>query len=185
MYGLVNKAVEDLVSTRFGAETWTKVREKAGVGVGGFVSMDPYPDDVTYKLVGAASEVLGAPVPALLEAFGEHWILYTAREGYGELFSMFGASMAEFLDNLDNMHTRVGLSFPKLKPPSFVARDLGEGRFELEYHSTREALAPMVVGLLRGLGRSFGEVVEVEHVHGRDRGGHDLFRLKVTPAVAG
>lgn len=42
MYGLVNKAVEDLVSTRFGAETWTKVREKAGVGVGGFVSMDPY-----------------------------------------------------------------------------------------------------------------------------------------------
>ena len=185
MHGLVNKAVGDLVCSRFGERAWAEIRERAGVGVGGFVSMDSYPDDVTYRLVEAASEVLGTPVQALLEAFGEHWIAFTAREGYGEMFAMFGGSMAEFLGNLDNMHTRVGLSFPRLKPPSFVARDLGEGRFELEYHSTREALAPMVVGLLRGLGRSFGEVVEVEHVHGRDRGGHDLFRLTVTMATPG
>mgnify|MGYP002777737812 CR=1 FL=1 len=183
MYGLVNKAVEDLVCTRFGEDTWAKIQEKAAVDVVGFVSMEPYPDEVTYKLVGAASEVLGAPVPALLEAFGEYWILYTAREGYGELISMFGSSLAEFLGNLDNMHTRVGLSFPHLRPPSFVSRDLGDGRFELEYHSTREALAPMVVGLLKGLAKSFGEAVEVEHVHGRDRGGHDLFRLQVTAAA--
>jgi two-component system chemotaxis sensor kinase CheA len=34
------------------------------------------PDEVTYKLVGAASEVLGIPPNQVLEAFGEYWIIY-------------------------------------------------------------------------------------------------------------
>ena len=123
---------------------------------------------------------LGA-VNAGLEAFGEHWILYTARQGYGELMTMFGASMREFLGNLDNMHTRVGLSFPQLQPPSFVVRDAGPRTLELEYHSRR--LAPMVVGLLKGLARGFSEEVAVEHVHGRDRDGFDLFRVELQAAA--
>lgn len=183
MYGLVNKAVEELVRTRFGDETWAKVRERAGIEVGGFMSMDPYPDAVTYRMVFAASEVLGTPVAALLEAFGEYWMVYTAREGYGQLISMFGSSLGEFLGNLDNMHTRVGLSFPELQPPSFVLSELGEDRYTLEYHSTREGLAPMVEGLLRGLARIFGESVEVVHTHPRERLGYDLFHLQVRRAT--
>lgn len=184
MYGLVNKAVEDLVCSRYGEETWTRIQAQAGVDEVGFVSMAAYPDEITYKLVGAASEVLGTPVPALLEAFGEHWILYTARAGYGELMAMFGRSLREFVANLDNMHARVGLSFPQLAPPSFVVRDAGPRTLEVEYHSHREGLAPMVVGLLKGLARSFAEEVAVEHVHGRDRGGFDLFRLELQAAAA-
>lgn len=184
MYGLVNKAIEELVSTRFGEETWAKIRERAGIEVGGFMSMDPYPDAVTYRMVFAASEVLGVPVASLLEAFGEYWMLYTAREGYGELITMFGSSLGEFLGNLDNMHTRVGLSFPELQPPSFVARELGPDRYALEYHSTRDGLAPMVVGLLKGLARSFGESVEVVHAHARATHGYDLFHLQVGRGAA-
>ena len=56
---------------------------------------------------------------------------------------MFGGSLHKFLGNLDNMHTRVGLSFPQLKPPSFVVRDAGPRTVELEYHSRREGLAPI------------------------------------------
>lgn len=183
VYGLINKAVEGLVCSRYGEATWTQVQERVGVDAEGFVSTDAYPDEVTYRLVAATSEVLGAPVPAVLEALGEFWILHTAREGYGELLSMFGASLREFLANLDNMHTRVGLSFPELRPPGFIVRDTGPGKLELEYHSTREALAPMVVGLLKGLARRFGEQVAVEHVHGRERGGFDLFRVELGAAA--
>jgi hypothetical protein len=183
MYGLVNKAVEGLVCSRYGEATWTQIQERVGADAVGFVSTEAYPDEVTYRLVAATSEVLGAPVPVVLEALGEHWILHTAREGYGELMSMFGATLREFLANLDTMHTRVGLSLPELRPPNFVVRDAGPGAVELEYHSTREALAPMVVGLLKGLGRRFGERVAVEHVHGRDRGGFDLFRVELGAAA--
>ena len=79
MYGLVNKAVVDLVVNKFGEDTWVAIKKKAGVDHDLFVSMDAYPDDITYRLVGAASEVLGIPPAAVLEAFGEWWVLYTGR----------------------------------------------------------------------------------------------------------
>ncbi|MCY1010784.1 heme NO-binding domain-containing protein [Nannocystis pusilla] len=137
MYGLVNKAVEDLVCSHYGEGTWAQIQARAGVQQPGFVSMESYPDEVTYKLVDAASEVLGAPAAEVLEAVGEHWILFTARHGYGELLPMFGATLREFVVNLDNMHARVGLTFAKLRPPSFVVREAGPQALELEYHSSR------------------------------------------------
>lgn len=178
MYGLVNKAVEDLVCTRFGAQAWADIRARAGLEVEGFVSMDPYPDDVTYRLVGAASEVLGLPPAAILEAFGEFWILYTGKQGYGELFSMFGDSLGEFLHSLDALHARIGLSFDQLRPPTFRCEDTGPGAYTLSYFSTREGLAPMLLGLLRGLARVFGRTVEVSHIGQRAELGHDEFHIR-------
>ncbi len=178
MYGLVNKAVEDLVCTRFGAQAWADIRAKAGIEVDGFVSMDPYPDTVTYRLVGAASEVLGLPAAAILEAFGEFWILYTGKEGYGELFSMFGDTFGEFLHNLDALHARIGLSFAQLRPPTFQCENTGEGTYTLSYFSTREGLAPMMLGLLRGLAKIFGTTVEVTQTGLRADLGHDKFHIR-------
>ena len=178
MYGLVNKAVEDLVRTRFGADVWETIRTRAGVGADSFISMDPYPDDVTYKLVGAASEVLGLPAAAVLEAFGEFWIRYTAKEGYGEMFSMFGSSLGEFLHSLDALHTHIGLSFSQLRPPTFDCQDLGDGAYLLSYFSSREGLAPMMVGLLKGLAVTFNKQVEVQHVKLRADVGHDEFQIR-------
>ena len=56
MYGLVNKAVVDLVVSKFGEDTWNAIKKKAEVDIDVFVSMDGYPDELTYKLVGAASD---------------------------------------------------------------------------------------------------------------------------------
>ncbi len=181
MYGLVNKAVEDLVCTRFGEQAWEAIRARAGIGVDSFISMDPYPDEVTYKLVGAASEVLGLPPEAVLEAFGEFWIRYTAKEGYGEMFSMFGGSFKEFLHSLDALHTHIGLSFSQLRPPTFDCEDLGEGTYMLSYFSGREGLAPMMLGLIKGLAAVFGKEVEVRHVKGRAEVGHDEFHIRELP----
>ena len=118
MYGLVNKGVQDLVVTKFGKEKWEEIKKKADIDES-FVSMNPYPDEITYNLVAAASEVLGLPPDKILETFGEYWITYTAREGYGEMLKLAGDNFSEFVQNLDNLHARVGLSFPKLKPPGF------------------------------------------------------------------
>ncbi len=66
MYGMVNKAVQDLVVTQFGQEKWNEIKRKADIDVEAFVAMSTYPDEVTYKLVGAASEVLGLPADKIL-----------------------------------------------------------------------------------------------------------------------
>lgn len=179
MYGLVNKAIEDLVCARFGQETWEAIKRKADVDIDAFVSMNAYSDDVTYRLVGAASEVLGLSLEALLEAFGEYWVLYTGREGYGEVLKMAGESLPAFLQNLDSLHARVGLVFPHLKPPSFRCTDIREDSLHLHYYTDRPGLAPMVKGLLKGLGVMFGTEVDITQTSRREHGhDHDEFLVK-------
>ena len=176
MYGLVNKAVVDLVTTKFGAETWTKIKQKADVDIDVFVSMDGYPDDITYRLVSAASEVLKITPEQVLEAFGEYWVLYTAQEGYGPLLSASGTNLREFLINLDALHARVAMTMSNLKPPRFKLVDVDDKTMKLEYRSTREGLAPMVVGLLKGLGIRFDTKIEIAHAKRED---HDEFTIKL------
>lgn len=164
MYGLVNRAIEGLLTTQYGAEKWEAVKSRAGIGIEGFVSMHSYPDSVTYDLVAAASAELELPADVVLEAFGEYWIRYSATEGYGELLDMWGDNLVDFLKNMNNLHARVSLSFPELKPPSISVSETTDSSFKLHYRSDREGLAPFVVGLLRGLGARFGVAVEVsEH----------------------
>ena len=124
MYGLVNKAVEGLVCENYGEETWLTIKRKAGVKEESFVSNQGYPDEVTYNLVGAACEVLNAPADAILQAFGEYWVLTTAVKGYGDLMDAAGDNLAEFLTYLPNFHSRVQLIFPNLKPPSFEVDEI-------------------------------------------------------------
>lgn len=161
MYGLVNKAIEQLVVTQFGKEKWEEIKKLAEIDVESFVCMHSYPDEVTYGLVSAASEVLGLSPDKILEAFGEYWTVYTAREGYGEMLELSGDNFVEFVRNLDNLHVRVGLSFPKLSPPSFHCTDVTEESLRLHYRSKRAGLAPMVIGLIKGLGKLFDTEVSV------------------------
>ncbi|MFX5825137.1 heme NO-binding domain-containing protein, partial [Acinetobacter baumannii] len=55
MYGIVNKAIEDLVIENFGAEKWDAVKLRSGVDIDFFISNEPYDDDVTFKLASAVS----------------------------------------------------------------------------------------------------------------------------------
>lgn len=185
MYGLVNKAIEDLAISAGGEETWRRIKEEADVDVVAFVSMDAYDDDLTYRLVGAASRVLGMPAEEILKSFGRHWVLYTAREGYGPLLERAGSSLGEFLANLDALHTRVGLTMPALRPPSFQVDVVDDATFLVRYYSERGGLSPMVVGLLEGVGKRFGHEVVVTHsAHRSEVLDHDEFLLRIVGEVS-
>lgn len=184
MYGLVNQAIEELVTSRFGAPAWQRIKARAGVTEDLFLSMTAYPDAVTYQLVAAASAELDVPAPQLLEAFGEYWTLYTGQRGYGELFQRGGRTFGEFMHHLHDLHTHVAVGFPALTPPSFWCTDEAPGRLQLHYQSTRPGLAPMVIGLVKGLGAMFQTTVTVAHVARRDDGAdHDIFDVTYTTAA--
>ncbi|MCG8419713.1 MAG: heme NO-binding domain-containing protein [Proteobacteria bacterium] len=170
MYGLVNKAIKDLIISEFGEDTWKTIRTTAQVPVDSFVSMESYSDDITHKLVAAASDVLDMSTDEVLEAFGRYWTTYTARQGYGHYLRMAGNNLAEFLANLDMLHGRVSLSFAGLAPPSFEVSDVTERGLRLHYFSHRAGLAPLVKGLLEGLGELFNTAIEVHHDRVRGTG---------------
>lgn len=164
MYGLVNKAAQDFIISNFDEATWAVIKEKAGVTDAAFVGMQPYPDEVTYNIVGAACEHLNLNPEAVLESFGKYWIEFTMVEGYGDLLVLAGKSFPEFLNNLDNMHAHIAQTYTELQPPSFSCVDIDEHSFHFEYHTFRPGLVTFVKGLILGLADRFGINASVEYI---------------------
>ena len=178
MYGLVNCAIQDLVTHQFGEEAWERTRNRAGVTMPRFVAMSQYPDAVTYDLVGAASAELNLTPTQVLETFGEWWMRYSASHGYGALMDTFGRDFVEFLSSLNDLHDRLRSLFPRFQPPRLTVEILGPDRLHLHYHSHRQGLTPFVVGLVRGLGHRYHTDVTVELI--RPKGpdaDHDIFLI--------
>lgn len=168
MYGLINKAIEGLIRSEFGDLAWEKIRVAANIPDEPFLAMEPYDDRVTYALVAAAEATLALPASEVLRAFGQYWVRYTADVGYGGMMASAGGTFPEFLANLDGLHTRVQLAFPDLRPPSFAVSEVATdgaqaGTLTLDYHSERVGLAPLVVGLLEGLGLRFRIAVKASY----------------------
>jgi hypothetical protein len=184
MYGMVNKAVEEMVLLHHDEATWNKIKARAGVDVEVFIGTSGYPDEMTYKLVGAASEVLGIPAGEILHAFGEHWILHTARKGYGSLMSAGGRTLPEFLKNLPNFHDRIALMFPKLQPPRFECSDFTANSLHLHYMTNRPGLTSFMIGLVSGLGKMFNTPVTTRLVQSKEAGAeHDVFEVTWSDAL--
>ncbi len=183
MYGLVNKAIQDLIVSEFGDDQWQKIRNKAGLGIDHFASMHSYEDIITYKLVGAASDVLGLSAHDILVNFGKYWVSFTAEEGYGNLLEKGGADFVAFLKNLNLLHRRVGNSYVNLNPPEFDCTEKEPGKVLLRYDAYREGLSSFVIGLVHGLGKHFSVQVEVEHVVKREEMGHDEYMIHYHPIL--
>lgn len=171
MYGLVNKAIKDLVVKEFGQVKWDEICALSNFHEGEFVAMHSYPDSLTYDLVKNASRVLKKDSEVVLETFGEYWILFTVDEGYGDLMELSGNSFSEFLSNLDMLHYRINNIMPNLNAPQFTTRNETDNSIELEYRSPREGLTPMLIGLIRGLGKRFDLIVSIEQIEHKDDNG--------------
>jgi hypothetical protein len=93
---------------------------------------------------------------------------------------MMGNDPITFLKNLDHMHARVSTIYPDLEPPKFVITELGGNRYEMEYHSHRPGLAPVVVGLIRGVGKMFSTELKLTLLEAKTQPvGYDRFELTV------
>lgn len=178
MYGIVNKAIGDLVVANFGEEKWEAILERSGVEIDFFISSEPYDDDVTFKLAVAVSEEMNMAVSDVLIAFGEWWVIHTTKEKYPGLMESGGSNLKEFLVNLPLFHNRVMLIYPKLTPPEFKVSDVTDNSVNVHYFSKREGLQEFVRGLLQGLGKMFGTDAKVDLLNTRDQGDtHEIFKV--------
>jgi hypothetical protein len=178
MYGIVNKAIEDLVVHNFGLEKWEQIKDESGIEIDYFLSNEPYDDAITYQLAGAASKVLSIPVSDILIDLGEWWVIKTTKEKYGGLMEAGGSSLREFLVNLPIFHNRIMLLYPKLTPPEFKVSDVSERSIHIHYFSKREGLQEFVRGLLQGLGKLYNTPVTIEMTASRLQGAdHEIYKV--------
>lgn len=179
MYGMINKALCDMICQQHGETVWRQILENAQVIDDEFLLGEFYADKITYDLVGATAAALRISVTAVLEAFGEHWVLETAQKGYGALMDAGGENLEEFLTNLPSFHDRITLIFPNLQPPSFQCERLSDSSMRVHYITQRPGLAPFVKGLLQGLGKRYRTPMVVHQVGSREAGSdHDVFDVR-------
>jgi hypothetical protein len=178
MYGIVNKAIEELVIANFGQDKWEVVKQHSGIDIDYFISSEPYDDDITFKLAQAVSQEMGMTLSAVFIAFGEWWVVKTTKEKYGGLMESGGNDLKEFLVNLPVFHNRIMLIYPKLTPPEFRVSDITENSLNLHYFSKREGLQDFVRGLIQGLGIMYETVVTINLIQTRDEGStHEIFNI--------
>ena len=182
MYGLINSSLQNMVREKFGDDKWAQVLKKSGVAEDSFLTMRSYDDAITYSLAGAASDVLGAPVDACLEMFGEYWVLETATNSYGMLLDAAGTDMYEFLGNMNALHDRITSTFLDYVPPELYV-DRNDDGHQIHYLSKRKGLTPFVVGLLKGLAIRFEHtlnILEQREIEVKE-GTHTVFQVELTP----
>jgi len=185
VYGLVNNGVRTFICEAHGEQMWQDICAKADVNPEEFETMTAYDDALTYALVGAVSETLDLSPEKVLEVFGEYWVGYSKATAVGKLIDQGGDTFLERLRGLDDMHERIQMTMPELEPPSFELEERPDGTHHLHYHSSREGLAPMVIGLLRGLAEECGVEVDIEQVDKAASGvTHDVFGLKIKAKAA-
>mmetsp|Transcript_19634 Transcript_19634/g.40397 ORF Transcript_19634/g.40397 Transcript_19634/m.40397 type:complete len:468 (-) Transcript_19634:213-1616(-) len=165
MFGWINDCTECLVLTKFGEETWHKIKEKAGCEVddGGFLRYKYYPDSDTVELVVAAAEVLGIGVDDVLFAFGDYFIVYVQENGYSNVLECLGSNLRDWLSNLNSLHDHLQASYPKgFVAPVFWSEDdeeSEEGAILVHYFSQRGSLlVPLVVGVIKKLARCYFDI---------------------------
>ena len=161
MYGMVNKFLRDIILDHYGQETWDAVQEKVGKDINFFLGMEQYPDDITYEIVTAVSEVTNVPTVILLEKIGMGWASYTAAGEYGTYYTMAN-DIFDFLKKLNSIHSALGTSMPNLRPPTFKLSEESEGTVRLHYFSERPGLAPFVIGILKGLAEFYEQQITIE-----------------------
>lgn len=178
MYGIVNKAIEDLVKENFGIEVWQAVKTRSNITVDFFISNETYDDQITYQLAQAVADEMQMSLSEVLISFGEYWVLKTGRQKYGSLLEAGGSTLKEFLCNLPHFHNRIMLMYTHLTPPEFKISDVEERSVHLHYYSKREGLQDFVRGLIQGLGKMYNTPVIIELLQSRnEQADHEIFKV--------
>lgn len=147
MFGMIHRSARDMVHEQFGEAAWDKVLEAAGLDEGALVSAQNYPDEVTFRLIGAAAQTAGLSVEDTLVAFGRYWVRSADKGPYASTLRMLGSNLLESLTNLDSIQ----LAMPEARLPQFRVVSHDAQGIRVAYHSHRQGLEPFVQGLLEGL----------------------------------
>lgn len=160
MKGVIAECMARLVTDKKGKSVWEAVLREAGLDANDtFLPTDDVPDEQVVRLADATARVLGMTREQTAEAFGEYWINQYAPKIYRIYFSRFESSR-EFLEGMDDLHDKVTRNVPNARPPRFEYEEVDEKTLIMTYKSSRNMLE-FFVGLVRGVGRHFGEDLKI------------------------
>ncbi len=151
MYGMIHRALRQMVLDSAGKHVWSEIEAAAGIGQSQLISVEIYDDEVTLALLASAAKCMKIDVTELLFDFGRYWVRYADYGAYSALLNFTGDDIVTFLQNLDRLHGSVQSVMPAARMPSFTVLSQGPSELLVNYASPRQGLEPFVKGLLHGL----------------------------------
>jgi hypothetical protein len=158
--GTVVVCLQQLVTAKYGEESWRRVLDEAGLDPTAIIMpLGDYEDATVLALVEGTCRVTGLTTAQALEAYGEYWVGHYGRRTYSQYYR--GCSCArEFFERLRDIHLSVTRTTPDARPPSFRTEWPSEKVLRLHYASHRD-LVDLAVPMARGVGKYFGEQLVV------------------------
>lgn len=160
MYGMIHRAMRQMVQEQLGEEAWLALEQKLDIGPMELLTGKVYEDELTMEIISEAAARLNLAVDQCLVEFGKHWIRYAAQGSLSAVMNFTGQNLATFVSNLDRLHLAVGAAMPDAQLPAFATLESQPGHLVVEYRSNRIGMEPFVMGLLEGLMNRF-------HTHGK------------------
>ena len=159
MHGLVFEELEKFVGHKWGEGGWAGLLEEAGLGGRQYLATQESPDHELAALVMTAAKRSGGSVEDVLEEFGA----FVAPD----LISLYSASIDTRWRTLDviahteeTIHKVVRRTNPDARPPRLACTRTSPDAVTVVYASPRK-LCAFAKGLMRGIGKHFGERVAI------------------------
>lgn len=159
MHGLVNRSLHFFLSDTYGAATWDRIAEAAGVASEGFEAMLTYDDALTDRMIQGASAVLEQPTEAILEDLGMYLV---SREAIRRLLRFGGVDYIDFLQSLDELPERARMAVADIGLPDLVLEPRGATCFTLKVGPGHRGFVPVFAGVLRAMADDYGAFVLVD-----------------------
>jgi Haem-NO-binding len=163
MKGTIVKCMENLVVEKFGAVKWKESLKKAGiVEERTYTTFCDVEETEFPRIMKGVAEATSQTVEQVTEAFGEYWSTVYAPNVYQAYYSGV-KSARELLLNLDHIHETMTKSIKSAHPPRFLY-EWKEEKLLIMHYESRRGLVGLMPGLIRGVGKYFGEKLTVRMV---------------------
>lgn len=162
MHPLVHIGLKEYVEGRYGLERWISFLDAAGVSqTRPYVRVGPYPDEELGAIVAAIATGTGTSANEVLEDFGAA-LAPQLIAMYPRLVRPEWRSLDLLCYTEEAIHQVVRHGQLGARPPVVRCRRLSPSTLHLSYESSRR-LCPLAVGIMRGIGRHYGETLLIRH----------------------
>ncbi|MBI5478743.1 MAG: heme NO-binding domain-containing protein [Deltaproteobacteria bacterium] len=163
MKGTIIRCLDELVTSRFGGDKWKEILRETGLPPFKlYIPLQDVDDDEALRLIQSTCKVLGLSLQQAADAFGEYWMTVYAPKVY-KSFLEKAKSARDFLLAMDQLHTTVTSTMANARPPHFDYEWTDPKTLHMIYKSHRNLL-PLLAGLARGVGKYYGQDLEVSIV---------------------
>ena len=161
-HDIIIGCLREMVVEKLGASAWSRALEASGIDP--LEGALPHPDDAAHEeavlsIINSLCRMLGVRITDVAEAFGEYWVSTHAPRLYRN-FGILASNAREFLEGLNEIHTKALKNLDGKWTPRFHFSWKDENTLVLAY-SLRWDLMPFFIGLVRGVGRYYGEDLSV------------------------